>query len=338
MNISKKANKQTLTGVIAGIVLVIILGSIYFAIQAYKEKISWLPVENIEEKSTSFVNSELLQGKGSATVKVTGKEGNLYKLEVVYNGQTINSFVSKDGSKFFPQSLEMIKSAQAGSQENTNKTNSETVADNIDKKTDKPVVELFVMSHCPYGLQMEKGIVPVVKALGDKIDFKLKFTDYAMHGEKELKEELNQYCIQKEQPKKLLAYLDAFLKSGDSETSITESGVDKNKMLSCVTQTDKEFKVLENFSNNSGFKGSYPGFEVFKADNAKYNVGGSPTLIINGSQSESARDSKSLLKSICSAFNNQPKECSTQLSGDAPAPGFGIGTAPSGGSGSGCGQ
>lgn len=340
MNISKKVNKQTLTGALVGVALAILLGSIYFAIQIYKEKTSWLSVEKVEAKSVEFVNTELLQGKGSATVKVVSKEGDLYKLEVTVDGQKINSYISKDGSKFYPQSFDLINTETASvNTENADTTSEpETVTDNVDKKTDKPVVELFVMSHCPYGLQMEKGIVPVVKALGDKIDFKLKFTDYAMHGEKELKEQLNQYCIQKEQPKKLLAYLDAFLKSGDSEASITESGVDKNKMLSCVTKTDKEFKVLENFSNNSGFKGTYPGFEVFKADNAKYNVGGSPTLVINGSQSESGRDSKSLLKSICSAFNNQPKECSTVLSGDAPAPGFGVGKAASNASGSGCGQ
>lgn len=73
--------------------------------------------------------------------------------------------------------------------------------------------------------------------------------------------------------------------------------------------------------------GSYAGFEIFKADNEKYNVGGSPTLVINGSESNSGRDSKSLLKSICSAFNNPPKECSTELPSESPTPGFEIGRA-----------
>ena len=36
-----------------------------------------------------------------------------------------------------------------------------------------PEVELFIMSHCPYGTQTMKGIVPVVELLGDKIDFEL---------------------------------------------------------------------------------------------------------------------------------------------------------------------
>jgi hypothetical protein len=330
MHIIKLFNKQLLIGVTVGAVVVGLIGSItYFSIT----KSAWLPIKEIEAKSVEFVNAELLQGKGTATVKVVGKEGDLYKLEVDYNGQKIDSFVTKDGTRFFPQALEMIKNSDTKAGENS-QPKTEPVVDEVSKKTDKPTVELFVMSHCPYGTQIEKGIIPVVKALGSKVDFKVKFTDYAMHGEKELKEQLNQYCIQKEQPTKLLSYLECFLKDGDSgaDSCISKSEIDKGKLESCVIKTDKEYKVLENFNNKIGFKGSYPGFEIFKSDNEKYGVQGSPTLVINGAQSQSGRDSKSLLKSICSAFTNAPKECSTELSSDTPAPGFGGGTAPSGGS------
>jgi len=217
------------------------------------------------------------------------------------------------------------------------KSGSTSAADEVVQKSDKPVVELFVMSHCPYGLQMEKGIVPAVKALGDKIDFKIKFTDYAMHGEKELKEQMNQYCIQKEEPTKYLAYLECFLKDGENggDSCIAQSGIDKAKLESCAAKTDQEYKVMENFKSKTGYKGNYPGFDIFKSDNEKYGVEGSPTLVINGGKNESSRDSKSLLKSICSAFNNLPQECSTELSANAPSAGFGSAAASSSGSGSG---
>ena len=29
-------------------------------------------------------------------------------------------------------------------------------------KLEKPIVEAFVMSHCPFGTQIEKGMLPVV--------------------------------------------------------------------------------------------------------------------------------------------------------------------------------
>ena len=94
---------------------------------------------------------------------------------------------------------------------------------------------------------------------------------------------------------------------------------------------------MANFKSNTGFQGTYPGFDVNKTDNTKYNVGGSPTLIINGTEVTSGRDSASLLKTICSAFNEQPEECKATLSSNTPTAGFGEGTTNSG-SAAGCGQ
>jgi hypothetical protein len=68
------------------------------------------------------------------------------------------------------------------------------------------------MSYCPFGTQAEKGILPVVNLLKDKIDFKVKFVNYAMHGKKEIDENNLQYCIQKEEPNKYNSYLTCFLK------------------------------------------------------------------------------------------------------------------------------
>lgn len=338
----KNLNKQVIISFVVGLILASMAWFTISAVNAQKEKSAWLSEKDIETKVAEYINSELIQ-QGKATVSVKGKEGDMYKLEVDYNGQKIPSYVSKDGKKFFPQAMDVAGGSVAKKDESADaKTDSEAVADVVKEKSDKPKVELFVMSHCPYGLQMEKGIIPVIKLLGDKVDFKIKFNDYAMHGEKELKEQLSQYCIQKEQADKYLTYLGCFTKNGDSgvDDCLNSAKIDKNKLEGCIAKTDKEYKVLDNFNNKVGFKGQFAGFEIFKADNEKYNVGGSPTLVINGAQSNSGRDSKSLLKSLCSAFNNPPKECSTELSGDAPTPGFGAGAAPSGGSGSGggCGQ
>ena len=72
-------------------------------------------------------------------------------------------------------------------------------------------------------------------------------------------------------------------------------------------------------------------------DNSKYGVKGSPSLVINGTNSSSARDSANLLKAICAGFEEAPEECSTQLSSDTPSPGFGSGVSNSGSEG-GCGE
>jgi len=332
----KYLNKQLVIGVIAGVLACSLIALVLYS----KEKASWLPESEVVKSAETYINSNLIQS-GKVTVKVLGKESGMYKLEVDYNGQKISSLMSKDGKKFSPQVMDVTDDKTAKNTESAKEDNAQPAASNITEKSDKPKVELFVMSHCPYGLQMEKGILPAVKALAGKIDFKVKFNDYAMHGEKELKQELSQYCIQEEQNDKYLAYLECFTKNGDTgiESCLDEAKIDRKKMNACVTKADQKYKVLENFNNKEGYKGSYPGFDIFKADNEKYNVGGSPTLIINGIESQSGRDSKSLLASICSAFNNQPKECGTELSGSAPTSGFGVGTqSGSTGNGGGCGN
>ena len=265
----------------------------------------------------SFVNS---QGNGEATLVSSQQEGALYNVVVKYNGQDIPVFVTLDGKYLVtdPVPLSATGAAAGGSA-----TGSAAAPENV-PKTAKPSVELFVMSHCPYGTQTEKGILPVVGLLKDKIDFKVKFVYYAMHGEKEVKEQLNQYCIQKEQPTKFNAYLKCFLTDSNGERCLVNASIDTTKMKSCVATADTQFSVMKNFNDKSTWlSGNFPLFDTDKADNEKYQVAGSPTLIINGVDVQSGRDSVSLLNSICNAFTDKPAECSTVLDSTPPAPGFG---------------
>jgi len=300
-----------------------------------------LSIEAAKAKAEVFINKFLMQSGSKATIKEITSEYGLYKIKIDITSDVVESYLTKDGKFFFPQALDIdqISAAKTGTDAATASTPTAAAPSaTVTKKSDKPVVELFVMSYCPYGTQIEKGMLPVAKTLGNKIDFQIKFCNYAMHGEKELKENLLQYCIQKDQPTKFDAYLTCFLNASDSASCLASSGVDQTSANSCVTKTDTEFKVMANFTNNVGFQGSYPSFDVQKADNLKYNVGGSPTLIINGEEIQSGRDSASLLKTICSAFNTPPAECSTTLSSAAPAAGFGSGAATTGTAAAGCAQ
>ncbi len=256
----------------------------------------------------------------SAVIKGTVKEGGLYKVTVEVEGQEFFSYISIDGKKFFPEAIDLEEIKK--SQENQPKPE-------VSTKSDKPVVELFVMSHCPYGTQIEKGILPVLDTLGDKIDFELKFVDYAIHDKVELNEQTQQYCIQKQGKDKLLSYLKCFLEDGDSSRCITQSDIDTSVIQTCINDTNTEFNTLVDYENKSTWtkmNPSSPIFNVHKEDNLKYGIEGSPELIINEEKISAYRDSKSLLSTICSAFNNPPSECETELSSATPAPGFGSGT------------
>ncbi len=309
----KKNNKKLVMGIVAGVVgVLIIIGVVYGAIA-----LTTSGKTKLAAKTEKFVNEQLLAGQGTATVKIVGEESGLYKLEVNYQGRKIDSYVTKDGKKFFPQVFEMTPatSTAAAADDSAKQATATEVP-----KTDKPSVELFVMSYCPYGTQIEKGILPAIQALGNKIDFKLKFVSYTMHGDKENQENLRQYCIDKDQSGKFQSYLSCFLNASDSAGCLKSNGIDENKVTSCMAATAKQFDVTGT------------NFAVQKADNDKYGVQGSPTLVINGTTASSARDSASLLKTICSAFNNAPAECQKTLSSSAPAAGFGTGNDTSGGS------
>jgi protein-disulfide isomerase len=275
--------------------------------------------ENLVQFATS-------QGVEAELINSTS-QGSFYKVYISINNQEIPYFVTKDGKYFLSESYLIPLTV-----EDTTEPDSTPTTTNI-PKTDKPAVELFVMSYCPYGTQAEKGIIPAIELLGDKIDFKLRFVYYAMHPTSgEVEENLREYCIQKGQPDKLIPYLKCFLQEGDSASCLTETGINKVTLNSCVTSADKEFQVSENKDDKTKWlSGNYPLFNVDKTLNEKYDIAGSPTLVINGVQASSARDPASYLSVICSAFTdgNVPEECSQTLSTTAYSAGFGYETSGS---------
>lgn len=314
-------NKKAV-GITAAILVVVVVALVLLLVPN-KDNYKEISVDEAKAKSEDFINNFLMPSGSKASITETSEEYDLYKMKIDIGTESpVESYVSKDGKLFFPQAINMEQTAQEQASANGGQANAPVVPADI-PKNDKPVVELFVMSYCPYGTQMEKGLLPVLETLGNKVDFSLKFNDYAMHEKQELDENLVQYCIQKEQPEKLTAYLQCFLAEGKGAECLSQVA-DKGKINSCVSKTDKEFKVSENYASKTDWRGSFPGFNVNKADNTKYGVGGSPTLIINGKEVSSGRDSASILATICAAFNEAPEACSQQLNNQSPTPGFGF--------------
>ena len=191
-------------------------------------------------------------------------------------------------------------------------------------KSDKPKVELFVMSYCPYGLQMEKAYLPAWKLLGNKADISLKFVSYAMHGKKELDENTRQYCLAKNFNSKLIPYLECFTGKDDYSGCLQSVGVSEGQLASCVSATDKEFKITAGFDDQSTWlSGQFPPYLVHESLNKQYGVGGSPTLVVNGAEVSASRSPEAVKQLICSSFNNPPAECNTTLSSAQASAGFG---------------
>lgn len=191
-------------------------------------------------------------------------------------------------------------------------------------KSDKPVVELFVMSYCPYGLQMEKAVLPAWKLLDKKANISIKFVSYAMHGLTELEENTRQYCIATEQSDKIIAYLECFTQKDDYKSCLTQAKINVSKMNSCVTATDKKFGTLEKYKDQTTWlSGRYPLYPVHEDLNNKYGVQGSPTLVINGQEVSVSRTPEAVKTAICNSFYSQPDECKQTLSNTQAGAGFG---------------
>lgn len=312
-------NKYTAWKVATFILVIVLIGSIF---TAGFTKLGLPSVTNTvskDEASTtavSYINDNLLGGQATATLDSVEAANGVYVLNLSISGQSFKSYVTTDGKYLFPSGYEL--------EEKTTGTTKEEETPAELTKTDKPKVEVFVMSHCPYGTQIEKGMLPVANLLGDKIDFSVKFVYYAMHGKKELDEQMLQYCIQKDFESKYNEYLACFLDKGESASCVTKVGLDQAKLDSCVKETDEKYKITENFNDKATWiGGNYPAFDIYKDLNEEYGVQGSPTLIINGVDVSSARDSASLLKAVCGAFKDAPAECEEELSSASPSAGFG---------------
>ena len=316
--------------IIVGLILLaFVAAAVYFF--KFNGKISFAPASQLDAlkaKTEKFINEQMVSPGTQVKIKSIVEENGLYKITVSLQGQDVTAYVSKDGKNFFPQVFNMDAAKASPSATPT--------PQNISKK-DTPEVELFVMSYCPYGVQMEKGILPVLDLLGSKIKFSLKFLDYSLHGDKEIQENLSQYCVQQQGFDKLTQYLKCFSEQGNAEICLSQAKINIPALTSCISATDNQFKITQNAKDQTLWKGGqYPTFDIYQADVAEYNITASPSLVINGAMVSAARDPQSLLNLICSSFSSEPEQCQQQLSSDAPVAGFGEGTTSDSSTNSGC--
>ncbi len=277
------------------------------------------------QKAVSYINQNLLQPGISCSLINSTERAGLYEVWVsissTQGSMALPVWVSKDGNLLFTSGIDMSQSIP----------NQQTGQGFDAPDSEKPVVELFVMSFCPYGVQAENMMKPVVDLLGDKVDFKIRFiasvtgntidSVQSLHGPNEAKEDLRQACIQKHYPDKFWTYLmginsncysvyrDAQALETCWKAQAQAAGIDISQVEVCAYGQE--------------------GLGLLRADEQaaeQYGVSGSPTLIINGVQYSGSRSSEAFKQAICSGFASQPAECGQTLStsgGSAPAGGCG---------------
>ncbi|MFA6047213.1 MAG: hypothetical protein WCV59_04485 [Parcubacteria group bacterium] len=267
--------------------------------------------EAAKTKATDFVKNNLVQPGTDATVKEITKEGSLYKIVFTVGKQDITTYMTADGTKFFPSVMNI---AEVEKQSADQKAKDEAAAKDA-PKTDKPVVDLYVMAFCPYGNKAEDTLKPVYDLLKNKVDFNFHYivttsgSDIqSLHGAKEVTEDQREICVLKNYGKDkwmdVVTYVNDKCGSDGScwDAAAKSSSIDTAKIESCVSSDSANLlKADEKAATDAGATGS-------------------PTMVINSVQSKSVYqygNSESYKQAICSAFNTAPEECSKTLSSDA---------------------
>lgn len=294
-------NPWIISTLIFGILVIVLLAGNFIGITGNVTK------EKAADSLVAYLNKV---ADSEVTLVNVKDDGNFYLATLGFKGDELPVYITKDGSKYTMNLMEIQSDVSAGS----------TITQEI-PKTDKPAVELYVFTYCPYGTQMEKAMIPAVKLLGDKIDFKIRQIG-AMHGDFEKIEAERQLCIEKNYPDKFLDYVLAFAEdeeigacNGDDacvkpliNAIYTEFGIDEAKINSCMTS---EGETLYNAE---------------EANSKKTGHLSSPTLIVNEVEAQASRSPDAIKTLICNAFNTAPSECSQILSTSQASAGFGSGT------------
>jgi glutaredoxin len=171
----------------------------------------------------------------------------------------------------------------------------------------KPLkVELYVMSQCPYGVEAEKAIKPVLDKIGHLIDFKLDFivnplpdgTFKSLHGQPEVDGNIAQLCANKIAPEKFWAFLECQNRNmrdvhNNWKPCAEQTGVDLAKLTAC--KEGQEGKDLLTAS----------------AERAKAaKAGGSPTIVLNGKPYTGGRSTNGYLRGFCAELPEpKPQPC-----------------------------
>lgn len=285
----------------------------------------------VAAETIEYINNNLLAEGSTASLKNATVENGLYKIELDIGGNAFESYVSTDGVLLFPSAIDISEEiVQPEPSEPSTPATPDT------PKSDRPVANVFIMSYCPFGLQMAKAVVPVMELLGDKADINIDYVNYIMHGEKEIIQNNYLHCIEEDQPDKFVAYLKCFVQSDDHEGCMTEAGVDQANLDACVARIDAEYNITGLYNDQSTWSGGrYPLYMVDNELAVQYNVRGSPTVVINGKNMQVSRSPEGVKQAICGAFNTPPEECEQTLSTDQEAPGIGaLGSGGSTGAGS----
>ncbi len=268
-----------------------------------------------------YANTNLISNSSPATlVSVTEKNG-MYVISAKNQARTFGFYATKDCNLLFIDPYNLKAPSTAKTTATPKPTTSPTPVP-LPVKSARPTTEMYVMSFCPFGVQAENAMDPVVDLLGTKADFKVRYIATvngdtveavkSLHGLLEAKEDLRQLCVQKSYQDKFWDYVKLVneqcypiyknatqLATCQANVSST-LGIDNQKIETCASGSE--------------------GIALLRADEVitkDLKITGSPTLMMNGQKYAGQRTAEAYKQAICARFETPPAECSVNLSSQA---------------------
>ncbi|MGB4651848.1 MAG: thioredoxin domain-containing protein [Methanothrix sp.] len=183
-------------------------------------------------------------------------------------------------------------------------------------KSEQPLLQAFVVSRCPFGLQMQRIMADIIMESGETDRYlKVRYigsvdeknnTIRAMHGEVEAQENLLQICIREEQPERYWDYLRCYMKEGKTAECLTSAQIDVDELNACTNTSSR------------GLAYAREDFELA----GEFKITGSPTMLMNNeivkesnfaTNTTNARSPQAVKELLCCGFIKEPSFCSMRL-------------------------
>ena len=168
-----------------------------------------------------------------------------------------------------------------------------------------PTLEMYVMSQCPFGVQVVNAVAPVKEQLGSAMNLKIGYIGsgsagsfQSLHGPGEVKGDIAQLCAAKHAPDK---YLKMIVCQNKNPRAVDTNWKD------CAGEVGMDAAPIESCIN--GDEGNQLLAAAFTESQQK-NVQGSPTMFVNGKPYDGGRKPRDFLKAVCAATTgDQPEPC-----------------------------
>ena len=263
----------------------------------------------LAQDAVDFINNN---GLASSAVTLVSHErtNGVIKIKIKIDSSEYDSYITRDGKYLFPSALEMETPEGTEETGETTATASAASCDDL-TKTDSPMLDVYVVSACPYGLQIQRAIAQAVSEVPELANYVTARyigsvssdgkSIESMHGEEEATENLRQICIRQEQPVKYWNYVSCYIKAGDSASCLSSAGVNSSTVSACMADAGR------------GVAYAKEDFDLSE----KYSVSGSPTLILGDANVDESgfggRSADAIKQIVCCASNSKPSFCSKTL-------------------------